>query len=79
MTKDIKVQLDGEGVGAYASLQSAGVDVDQFIERALIDEAHRVRGKVLHAAEVLEHEQQQVGLEEARDLPTQIEYLRPPR
>lgn len=79
MVKNITVHLSDKGVAAYADLQSAGIEPDAFIERAIVDEAHRLRGKAIHAAEVLEHERQHVGLENVRDLPTQIEYVRPPR
>ncbi len=79
MEKTITVNLSDEGVAAYAHLQSANFDIDGFLEEALVDEAHRMRGRAMHAAEVLEHERQHVGLEDMRDLPTQIESLRPPR
>ncbi len=79
MVKSITINLEGEGVAAYAALQRAGVNPDGFIESALIDEAHRVRGRAAHAADVLEHERQQIGLEDMRDIPNQIDYLRPPR
>ena len=79
MAKTITVTLTDDGVAAYAALQRAGIRPDKYIESALVDEANRLRGKAARAADVLEHARQQVGVEDARDIPHQIEYVRPPR
>ena len=79
MAKSITVKLTDRGVAAFTELQRAGVHLDEFVEAALVDEAHRMRGRAAHAAEVLEHERQQIGVEDARDIPHQIESVRPPR
>lgn len=79
MTKSITVTLDDAAVSAYTQLQSAGLDVNDFVVAAIMNEAHRLRGRAAHAAELRDHERQQVGLDKARDIPHQIDYVRPPR
>ncbi len=79
MAKTLTLSLDDQAVTAVAHLQSAGIDVDRFIETAIVDEAARVRGRALLAAEQLERERGQLDLDEVRDIPHQIDYVRPPR
>jgi hypothetical protein len=79
MAKTIGFSLDAQAVSAYASLQSAGIDIDALVARCLIDEAHRLRGKAAMAAEQVGDEHPRLELEDVRGVPHQIDYVRPPR
>ncbi len=79
MAKTLTLSLEDRAVTAFAHLQGAGIDVGRFIESAIIDEAARVRGRALLAAEQLDRARGRLDLDEVRDIPHQIDYVRPPR
>ncbi len=79
MAKTITLALGDRGATAYAELQRTGIDPVAFLEDALIHEADRVRGRAARAAEIYRHEQQHIDLEDIREVPRQIDYIRPPR
>ncbi len=79
MAKTITLELGEQAMAAYAQLQSAGVDVDGLIAKTLKDRAHRVGDRAAHAVEYRDADRQHHDVEEMRDIPYQIDYVRPPR
>jgi hypothetical protein len=79
MSTTVTIKLGDEASAAYVLLRSGGVDADGVVEDALIRNATRLRDRAVEAAHVRDDELQRTQLEDLRNLPPQIEYVRPPR
>lgn len=79
MSKTITISLGDEASAAYTLLRSGGVDPDLVVEDALIRNATRLHDRAEEAAHVREDSLQRTELGKLRELPPQIEYVRPPR
>ncbi len=79
MTKTLTIDLSERGSEAYAALKNGGVDPDAVIDEALLARASRLRMMAEEAARLRQDAIERTQLEKLRDLPPQIEYVRPPR
>lgn len=75
----ITIVLGDEASAAYALLRSRNLDPDAIVEDSLIRSAELLQERAAQAAHLREDALQRTQLDELRDLPPQIEFLRPPR
>jgi len=75
----ITIALGEEASAAYATLRREGLDPDDIVEDALVRSAELVQQRAAEAAHLREDALQRTQVDEMRDLPPQIEFLRPPR
>jgi hypothetical protein len=79
MAHSITLSLNERATAAFIALRSEGIDPEIVVEEALVRRAAHLRERAEEAAHVRNDTLQRTGLDEARELPPQIEYMRPPR
>jgi|GEM_PF-5826509 len=75
----ITLKLSELATAAYLTLRGEGIDGDAIVEDALLRHAERVRGRAEAAAHYRDESLSGTELARARELPPQIEFVRPPR
>lgn len=79
MANTITLPLNERATAAFVALRSEGIDAAAIVEDVLVQRAADLRERAEEAAHLREDSMQRKGLDEARELPPQIEYMRPPR
>lgn len=79
MAHTITLTLTERATAAFIALRGEGVDPEMVVEDALVRRAARLRERAEEAAHLRDDSLQRTGLDDARELPPQIEYMRPPR
>lgn len=79
MAHSITLSLTEQATAAFVALRNEGIDPESIVEDALIRRAADLRERAEEAAHLRDDTLQRTGLDEARELPPQIEYIQPPR
>ena len=79
MAHTITLSLTERATAAFIALRNEGMDPESIVEDALVRRAAKLREQAEQAAHLRDDSLQRTGLEDARELPPQIEYMRPPR
>lgn len=79
MAHSITLNLTERAAAAFIALRNEGIDPNTIVEEALVRRAAHLRELAEQAAQLREDSVQRTGLDQSRELPSQIEHMRPPR